>query len=294
MERLKRLYRRLQPFMRRAAADPMRPRLGLYAAAGAYDLLFCLGPLTALLLSLLPFTAITEAELQAALARLSPPALVDLTRSLAGSFYARPAGALGLSLAAELWGAARLLSRIVRTLRELNGARGAGYLKSRLLGAALTLLLLAAILLCLTMMLFGGRVCQALETRRPALAPAARVLLFARPLVLAGILTAGNTLLYRSPPGHQRALPGAALAAAIWLAFTRLYSLALERFGLFGVYGSIAAVIVTLYWAYCSLYILYLGAWFNRLLPPHPGPSPRGHLRGRPALASAGGSSFRP
>jgi len=50
----------------------------------------------------------------------------------------------------------------------------------------------------------------------------------------------------------------------VWLLFTKLYSLALERFGLFGVYGSIAAVIVTLYWAYCSLYILYLGAWVNR------------------------------
>ena len=45
--------------------------------------------------------------------------------------------------------------------------------------------------------------------------------------------------------------------------FSRAYSWAMERFGLFGVYGSIAAAAASLYWIYVSLYILFAGAWVS-------------------------------
>lgn len=257
---------RLSALFRRAVSDPHRADIGLYAANGAYYLFLSLGPLTALLLSILPYTSVTEQRLLDALAVLVPTALGRLVHAVAADIYAAPRAALGISLAAELWSAAKLLSSVVRGVRELSGADTAGYLKRRLLGAAYTLLLIAFILGNLMLLLFGERLTAAVQRRFPEMDTLCRALLWLRPLILLGGLASVNALLYRCAPEHRKTLPGAAAAALAWLLFTRAYSMALEKFGLFGVYGSIAAVIVTLYWAYCSLYILYLGAWLNRLL----------------------------
>ena len=88
-----------------------------------------------------------------------------------------------------------------------------------------------------------------------------------RPAIFFLGLTAANVLLFRYVPREhgslRRVLPGAAFSAAGWMLFSRVYSLVMERFGLFGVYGSIAAAAASLYWIYISLYILFLGAWIS-------------------------------
>ncbi|MCC8358205.1 MAG: YihY/virulence factor BrkB family protein, partial [Oscillospiraceae bacterium] len=74
-------------------------------------------------------------------------------------------------------------------------------------------------------------------------------------------------LLFRLLPDRnlhlRRLLPGAMGGAVVWLLFSQLYSWAVERFQLFSVYGSMAFVIVSLFWMYCSLYILFFAGWVN-------------------------------
>lgn len=259
--------KRLETLARRIKQDTRRADIGLYASSGAYHLFLSLGPLTALILAILPYTSVTEQTLLDAVSTVAPTALGHLVHAVAQDIYAAPRIALGISLAAELWGAAKLLSCVVRGVCELADGRTAGYFRLRLLGAGYTLILIAFILGNLTLLLFGQRLAAAVQRQYPSMEALCRVLLALRPLIFLGGLASVNTLLYRCAPGKERTLPGAAAAALIWLLFTRVYSAALEQFGFFGVYGSIAAVIVTLYWAYCSLYILFLGAWLNRLIP---------------------------
>ena len=259
---------RLLILIRRVRADPRRADIGLYAAAGAYYLFLSLGPLTALLLAALPYTSVTERQLLDMLSPVTPPALLQLMHAVAADIYAAPAAALGISVAAELWSAGKFLSAVVQGVGALSGAGTAGYFRRRLMGAVYTLLLIVFILGNLMLLLFGEGLAGAADRRWPGMAGAGRFLPALRLLILPAGLSSVNALLFRCPPGRQRTLPGAVIAAVSWLAFTRAYSLALGRFGLFGVYGSIAAVLATLYWAYCSLYILYLGAWLNRLISP--------------------------
>ncbi len=153
--------RRLKALAARAVRSPARSELGLYAAHGAFYLLLSLGPFTAVLLALLPYTAVTETALMDALSGVAPPALAELVGGAARDIYTRPSAALGLSLAAELWSAARLFSSVVRAVAALSGARAAGYLRGRLLGAGYTLLLIVFILGDLMLLLFGGRLTDA-------------------------------------------------------------------------------------------------------------------------------------
>lgn len=254
--------------IRRMLSNPRRRDLSLYAANGAYSLFLSLGPLTALVLALLPYTHLSEERFLGLVLSAAPQAFRRLVQGVVLDVYAGSGAVLGLSIAAELWSGARFLAAVTGGVSALAGDEGAGFFRRRLRGAALTLLLIALLLGDLLLLAFGERVLLAASAVCPGLSGLWRSVLRLRPALFFTGLTAGNALLFRFAPRIRRrrlreVLPGAAFSAAAWMLFSRVYSAVMERFGLFGVYGSIAAAAVSLYWIYVSLYILFLGSWLS-------------------------------
>ena len=267
-------------FVRRAANDPRRRELSLHAAAGTYYLFLSLGPLTALLLSLLPYTPLSEEQALTAVLSAAPAAFRRLVQGIVRDVYAGSNAALGLSLLLELWSGAKFLAAVTRGVAALTGGVHAGYLRRRVSGAAYTTALLAAVLGDLTLLLFGQRLLLAAGQVRPALLWLWEAVVRLRPAIVFLGLASMNVLLFRGPSRERRsrrAMAAAALTAAGWMLFSRMYSLALERFGFFGVYGSIAAAAGSLYWIFLSLYILFAGAWLSA--PPLPQDEAEGERR---------------
>lgn len=260
------MAKKLWPLLRAMIRDPARADISLYATSGAYYLFLSLGPLIVLLLSLLPHTPLGEAEVMEFLLGYTPEAFRQLVYLILSQVYTGSPSAFGLSLAAELWSAGKFVSSLIRGIGELYDSRRiTGFLRRRLIGAVYTLGLILFILANLVLRLFG----QTLLGFFPALEKAMKMLLCLRwPLFLLG-LTLVNTLLFCLVPRPRqrflRQLPGAFVAAGGWLAFSGLYSVLVDRFEFFSVYGSLAIIILSLFWMYCSLYILFLGAWLNTL-----------------------------
>ena len=244
-------------------ADPRRSELGLYAANATYYLFLSLGPLTALILALLPYTPLTESQLTEGVLALAPAAFRRLMQSVVRDVYAGSTTVLGVSLLLELWSAARFLASVDRGISSLSDMAASGYLRRRILGAAYTGVLLLLLLGDLTLLRFGQQALADIRLRAPAWEGAWSALLRLRPAFLLAGMTAGNALLFRRGRRLRHTLPGAAISAGAWLGYSRLYSWAMVRFGLFGVYGSIAAVAASLCWMYGSLYILFAGAWIT-------------------------------
>lgn len=261
------MEKKLWPVLRAMIRDPARADIGLYATSGAYYLFLSLGPLIVLLLSILPHTPLGEAEVMEFLLGYTPEAFRQLVYMILSQVYIGSPSAFGLSLAAELWSAGKFVSSLIRGIGELyDSRRVTGFLRRRLIGSVYTLGLILFILANLVLRLFG----QSLLGLFPALGAPLEMFLDLRwPLFLLGF-TLVNTLLFCLVPRPRqkflRQLPGAALAASGWLAFSGLYSFLVERFEFFSVYGSLAITILSLFWMYCSLYILFLGAWFNTQL----------------------------
>ena len=259
--------RSLRERLPQAAEQFSRANLWLYAASGTYYLFFSLGPLAVLVLGLLPYMPFTEQELSDALLRYMPEPFQELVHSLVGGVYAGSAAALGIGAVTELWSAGNFLSLLMRGVGQIyDGESRDGYLHRRLLGALYTGVLLVLILTNTALLLGGERLLYASGAlqRHAGLWTA---LLRLRWLFFLAAVTAVVALLYRHVPRRQlrfrRQLPGAAFAAVAWLAFSQLYSWAVERFRFFSVYGGLAIVIISLFWMYCSLYLLFLGAWLN-------------------------------
>ncbi len=245
-----------------AAAEYSKANLWLYATSGAYYMFFSLGPLVVLLLGLLPYLPFTQQQLSDAILSYAPAPLQELVRDLVAGVYAGSAAALGVGLVVELWSAGRFFSLILRGISQIyDGRHNGGYLRNRLMGALYTAALIALVLGNVTLIFAGEK-----------LLPIARlwaVLVRFRGLIFFAVVTAVNALLFRTVPkkklAFRRQLPGAAISAALWLAFSQAYSWAVERFSFYSIYGGLAIVIISLFWMYCSLYLLFLGAWLNTL-----------------------------
>lgn len=254
------MKKKFWPLLRAMVRDPVRADIGLYATSGAYYLFLSLGPLIVLLLSILPHTPLGEAEVMEFLLGYTPEAFRQLVYLILSQVYMGSPSAFGLSLAAELWSAGKFVSGILRGIGEIYDSRRiTGFFRRRIVGAVCTLGLILFILANLILRLFGQTLL--------GLFPGLDGLLSARWALLLAGLTLVNLLLFCLVPRPRqkllRQLPGAFLAAGGWMAFSGLYSVLVERFRFFSVYGSLAIIILSLFWMYCSLYILFLGAWLN-------------------------------
>lgn len=244
-------------------AEYGQANIGLYATSGAYYLFFSLGPLVVLLLGLLPYLPFSQQDLQDALLGLlgyAPQPMRELVESLVDGVYAGSTAALGIGVVVELWSAGKFLSQVMRGIGQIYDNRVTGsFLFRRLLGALYTAALLALILGNVTLLFAGEK-----------LIPIARlwsVVMHLRGVTFFVTVTVVNALLFSTVPRKRlrfaRQLPGAAFSAAAWLLFSQVYSWAVDRFGFYSVYGTLAIVIISLFWMYCSLFLLFLGAWFN-------------------------------
>ena len=247
------------------AAEYGQANIGLYATSGAYYLFFSLGPLVVLLLGLLPYLPFSQQQLQDALLDLLgyvPLPVQRMLEDMVNEVYAGSAAALGIGLVVELWSAGKFLSQVMRGVGQIyDGKVHGNFLFRRLLGAAATAALLALILGNMALLFIGEK-----------LIPIAQfwsVVMRLRGVGFFVIVTLLNALLFSTVPLKKlrfvRQLPGAAFSAAAWLAFSSVYSFAVDKFGLYSVYGTVAIVIVSLFWMYCSLFLLFLGAWFNAM-----------------------------
>lgn len=262
---------KLPPLLRNILEDPVRTGLGLHAAAGAYYLFLSLGPFIALLLALVPWLPIPETRLPELLLAHTPEVFRQMVYLILSQLYAGSLTALGLSLAAELWSAGKFFSSLLQGLHHIyDGSSFSGFFRRRAAGALYTLALLLFITGGIVLRLFGEKLLSLARTQLPGLEPLLETLIPLGQLLFPLLLTLGCALLYAFVPRRKlpfpRQIPGALLATGGWLLFSRLYSLLVERFRFFSIYGSLAIVFLSLFWMYCSLYIFFLGAWINTQL----------------------------
>lgn len=260
--------------MRRAADRLNRADLWLYATSGAYYFFFSLGPLAVVILALLPWLNISRQTLAEALLEYTPGPFQELMGTLVEDIYSGSAAALGIGLVVELWSAGKFFGLLRRGIAHIyDGRLRDSYLRQRLMGALYTAAVIALILGNLALLLGGERwlVSAGCVSRQAGLWA---LLLRSRSLLFFLAVTVLNALLFQTVPRRSLTfrgqLPGAAFAAAAWLLFSRIYSWAVERFSFFSIYGGLAIVIISLFWMYCSLYLLFLGAWLNTLRAPAP------------------------
>lgn len=248
-------------------------QIPLYAANAGYFIVLAVFPALLLLLGLLRYTPLAVETLGEMLQGILPEALLAGAEELILLTYDSTSGTtVGISVVTVLWSASRGIYGVLTGLNAIYGvAEDRGYFYTRFISVVYTFAFALILLLTLALHIFGTELLALLQR---ASHPFLRFLLGLvdfRFFLLLFLQTGVFTAMFMALPNRKNTLresfPGALLAAAGWLVFSRLYSIYVEHFAkLTNVYGSVYAVALSMLWLYCCMAIVFYGGALNKFL----------------------------
>lgn len=244
-----------------------------HAANAGYFIVMAVFPALVLVLSILRYTQLDAQDLMALLEGFLPAALVPAAEKLIISTYAHTSTAMiSVSALGALWSASRGIYGLLTGLNTIYGVReNRGYVYTRLISVLYTFLFLVVLLLTLVLGVFGKAILESLPpVQTPLGVFLSEVIDFRFLLMLLlqiGLFTAMFMVLPNRHNSFRESIPGAMLASAGWLIFSRLFSYYVEHFSNYSnIYGSVYAVALSMLWLYFCLSIVFYGGALNRLL----------------------------
>ena len=242
-------------------------QIGVYASSGAFYLFLSIFPAAALLCSLLPLLPFTQEALLDYLSAVMPDFMQELLKSIIDGMYSYSMAAFSISAVILVWSAGKAFIGLMCGLNRIYSGEDRSMLKLRGLSSLYMLIFLAIMLATLGLSLFQKTLLESLALRWPRSAETVGMLLKLRFLPGMLLLAVYFSLMYRFlPAGRQRfpdQIPGALLAAALWMLLSWVFSLYMNRFGAASVYGSLATVAFGLMWIYWCVALTLLGGCFN-------------------------------
>lgn len=251
-------------------------KVSAYAAQSAYFTLLSLIPFLLFFGAMLKYTPVTLDFLEKGIRLVMPDYVASFLVNMISETYASSAGLLSISGIVAIWSASKgiqFLTNGLNTMYELEETRS--WLKVRLWSLLYTFLMIFSIVLMLVLLVFGGTLQDWLARYVPPVAEMTDVLLHMKGLIGIGALTLIFALFYWALPdrrgnGGERItysgqLPGALLAAIGWYAFSWGVSIYVDYFDGFSSYGSLATIVLIMFWLYSCMYILMICAEINNL-----------------------------
>jgi len=244
-----------------------------FAASTAFFLFISLIPILYLVCSILPYVNITQDTLRQSIDSVLPGVIGVFLNSIIADVYGQSAGGISLAVLVMLWSAGKGMMALMRGLNAVNEVEEEkNYLYVRLIAAVYTILLIVAVIISMVFSGFGKLIVRMFIDSIPGGNIVRSVFTRIRFLYVWIVLTVLFMLIYSYVPGRKQKFllqfPGAVFTAVIWNSFSLVFSAYLEYFGDFGVYGSLATVVIVLLWLYGMSYIVMVGAHINKYFRP--------------------------
>jgi membrane protein len=197
-----------------------------------------------------------------------PDSVLELVRSSMTQLLASDRSDVMIAVGAvfALWSLSGAMQTVMWSLNaahELTETRG--FVRKRIVALLMILVALLAVALVVFMLVLGPTISSWLQ-EQTGVAAVSWLWDYGRwPLLVLGLLFVFGGVLYLGPDVHHREFrlitPGAVLAVTVWLIASAGLAIYADRFGGYNkVWGSLAAVIVTMTWLWLSSLALLVGA----------------------------------
>lgn len=241
-----------------------RDRLDSISAHGAFFLIISFIPFVAFLLTLMQqihFPSSGMSIIETAMGILPDSVAAYLRELLPDPITS--SGVMPVAVIAAIWSSSMGMVAIIKGLDhifEVEETRG--YIHLRVIAVVYVVIFAIVILVAAALLLFGSTIYNFLLQHSPPFF--ATLLMNFKSLAGFIMLFAFFTLLYSCVPRRRvrfiHNLAGAAFSAAGWVLFSFFFSLFVENFSNFSIYGSLATVVILMFWLFFCMYIMFLGA----------------------------------
>lgn len=243
------------------------------AAATTFYLFLSLIPMLILLCAIIPFTPLTEGDLMIALTEITPEATHPMIIGIIRDVYTQSAGVISVAAIFTLWSASRGVMALMRGLNVINCVKESrSTFVLRVIASVYTVIILSVLVLSLLMMVFGNFLMNLVMHYVPYLGPLIQFIINIRYLIFFILITLALALIYAYIPGARTKLkmqlPGAALAAWAFSLSSFGFSIYVDYFNGFSIYGSLTTIVIILMWLFFGIYVILLGAYINIYFEP--------------------------
>ncbi len=240
-----------------------RDRLDSSSAHAAYFLIISFLPFVAFLLTLMQRIHFGSGltMIETAL-DLLPSAVAEYVTGLLPSPITA-GGILPVAVITAIWSSSAGMVAIIKGLDKIYEVeKTRNIVHMRIVAAVYVILFAVVLLLVAVLLVFGSTIYNFLLEKSPQFI--ATLLMNFKSLLGFILLLAFFTLMYTFLPRRRvrllHNLAGAAFSAAGWVLFSFFFSLFVENFSNFSIYGGLATLVILMFWLFFCMYILFLGA----------------------------------
>ena len=249
---------------------------GAYAAQAAYFFVLSLIPIILLLLTMVQFTPVTRQDVMAAVTQVFPTSVEGLISSIVDQVYRQSSTIIPVTIIVALWSAGKgvlAMTSGMNLIYENTETRNYFYLRLR--ASFYTVIFILAIVLSLSLSVFGNSISIIVYKHMPVLTTIMDFLIRIRTLLTLVVLTLFWDMVYKYLPNRtnlskttmKQQLPGAVFTSCGWLLISFIFSVYLDIFtGFSSMYGSLTTIILIMLWLYVCMYVILLGGELNALL----------------------------
>jgi len=250
-----------------------RYKVTVHAAQVTFFILVSFFPFMMFLITLLQYTPLNADIITSFIEGIIPGSLGGLIEGWLMETYRSASGTvLSVTVITTLWAASKAFTSIVFELDQIyNVEKRRGLIARRFLALLYTVVFTLMIILSLIILVYGNQILQLINSIFPFLSNVKPILFMIRSAVAFLLFVSYFVFLYRFVPNHKSTfrdeLPGAGLAAFLWIAFSYLYSFYIDYNSAFSsVYGSLTHIVLLMLWMYFCIIFIFTGALFNRFL----------------------------
>ncbi len=267
------MIRKLYLIGRDFSAQMKKQNISAYAASIAFFFFLSIVPMLMVICMVIPYTPLTEENLVQAVTDITPDKVDPVVEGLIADVYDKSAGILSVAVIATLWSAAKGVMALMQGLNAVNGVdEKRNYFVIRAVACLYTVVMLIVVILSLFINVFGNQLVNLALHRIPQLQRLVAFLMHFRFLVVWAVLTLLFATVYAFMPDDKlrfrEQIPGATFAAVVWSVFSWGFSMYVDYSNSYGIYGSLAIIIIILLWMYFCMYIIMIGAYLNRYFRP--------------------------
>lgn len=251
----------------------MKDGVDAYSAHAAFFVTVSFIPFIMLLISMVKFFPVEEAQVLSQIVSVFPKGTRELVISFITESYEKSGTALmSITAVSTLWAASIGVFSVVQGLNRVFCANETrNFIIVRFMSMIYTLFVMALLVLCLTIFVFGDTLTGWLSDFLPWLFNVAPVIQSLRLIVGTAVLTLFFMVMYTVVPNRKvkllTQLPGALMGSIGWLGFSYAFSYYYENLANYSyVYGSLSVLVFFMLWLFICIYILFLGAEVNKCL----------------------------
>ena len=247
--------------------------ISAYASSIAFFTYLSLIPMMLVFFSVLPYTPLTEAKLMEIVTGILPDYLVPVSVSVIANMYDSSGAVLSITLLVLIWSGGKGMLALLRGLNVINRVdEKRNYVLLRLRASVYTFAMLVMVIVLLVLVVFGEWIADFLTGVFPHIQYLFEMLLNFRSLFMIVLLTLFFGAVYTWIPNSQKRFryerPGALSASLFWYVASWAFSVYVNHFFSYNVYGSVATATIIMLWLYICFYIVLAGALMNRFLLP--------------------------